>query len=80
LDRFYGLYRGTVVNAADPLGKGRLQVAVPGVLGYGNSWAMISAPFGGSGAGAAVGNTVWVMFEGGNPDYPVVMGKLPVEV
>ncbi len=77
MERFFGLYRGTVVNNIDPMAANRLQVAVPGVLGYGNSWAMVSAALGGGPPQAPVGSTVWVMFEAGNPANPVVMGGMP---
>lgn len=78
MESFHGIYRGTVVNSADPLARGRLQVAVPGVLGYGNSWAETCSPLGGGlpGGTMPVGATVWVMFEGGNPGNPVVIGGL----
>lgn len=39
-DRYFGIYRGVVVDNADPLGKGRLKVIVPQVLGEGvTNWA-----------------------------------------
>ena len=32
---YFGKYRGTVVNNVDPMVRGRVQVAVPAVLGDG---------------------------------------------
>ena len=48
LTRFYGKYRGTVINNVDPMQMGRLQVQVPDVAGLlPTSWAMPCFPFGG---------------------------------
>ena len=50
LDRkFYGKYRGFVVDNADPEQLGRLKVRVPSVLGNEvvSGWAMPCAPYGG---------------------------------
>jgi len=75
----YGKFRGTVVNNVDPMTMGRVQVQVPAVLGEGQlSWAMPCAPFSGSGVGLfavpPVGASVWVEFEGGDPDFPIYSG------
>ena len=77
--RYFGKYRGTVVNNIDPLQIGRVQVQCPAVLGDGQlSWAMPSAPYAGSSVGffmiPPVGANIWVEFEGGNPNYPIVGG------
>jgi hypothetical protein len=58
---------------------GRVQVTVPAVLGEGrSSWAMPCAPYAGSGVGVymvpPVGANVWVEFEAGDPDYPILAG------
>jgi hypothetical protein len=76
---FFGKYRGKVVNPLDPLLMGRVQVSVPAVLGDAeNSWAMPCTPYGGSGVGLFAvppnGANVWVEFEGGDPDYPILGG------
>ena len=52
MTRFYGKYRGQVVNNLDPMLQGRLQVSCPAVLGDGQlSWAMPCVPYAGSGVG-----------------------------
>jgi uncharacterized protein involved in type VI secretion and phage assembly len=77
--RFFGKYRGTVINTADPQRIARLQAIVPDVLGtVPSAWAMPSVPFAGQGAGVVVlppiGAGVWIEFEQGNPDYPIWSG------
>jgi uncharacterized protein involved in type VI secretion and phage assembly len=77
--RFYGKYRGTVVNNLDPMMQGRVQVSVPSVLGSQTSgWAMPCSPYVGSGIGffavPAIGANVWVEFEEGMPDHPILAG------
>jgi hypothetical protein len=79
MTQFYGKYRGQVANNIDPMQMGRVQVKVPAVLGDGQlSWAMPCSPYGGSGVGffavPPVGANVWVEFEGGNPDAPILAG------
>jgi hypothetical protein len=87
--QFFGKYRGKVASNVDPLYLGRLQVAVPSVLGSGRlSWAMPSVPYAGKKTGfyamPNVGTNIWVEFEGGDPDYPIwtgcfwAKGELPV--
>ena len=77
--RFYGKYRGKVTNNVDPLLRGRVQVNVPAVQGDGRmSWAEACVPYAGNGVGLfavpPVGANVWVEFEAGNPDYPILAG------
>lgn len=77
--QFFGKYRGTVENNLDPMQQGRVQVKVPAVLGDGRlSWAMPCAPFAGPSVGffalPPTGASVWVEFEGGDPDYPIWTG------
>ncbi|WP_309060095.1 phage baseplate assembly protein V [Streptomyces sp.] len=79
MKRFYGKYRGKVTCNVDPLMRGRVQVSVPAVLGKGRlSWAEPCVPYAGRGVGFFAvppeGADVWVEFEAGNPDYPIVGG------
>jgi hypothetical protein len=70
---YYGIYRGNVMNTADPLMKGRVQVSVPSVGAAVSSWATPCREYK-STAMPPVGSAVWVMFEGGNVASPVWMG------
>ncbi|MBB2496653.1 phage baseplate assembly protein V [Aquipseudomonas ullengensis] len=78
-DRFFGKYRGVVLNNIDPMQSARIQVQVPDVLGPTlSSWAMPCVPFAGQQSGVFVlpkiGAGVWVEFERGDADYPVWVG------
>ena len=78
-EKYYGKYRGLVLNNVDPMGKGRLMVQVPDVLGLSiSSWAMPCVPVAGIQTGhyvvPLIGAGVWIEFEGGNPDYPIWVG------
>jgi len=77
--KYYGKYRGTVLNNLDPMQLGRIQVQVPDVGGLiPSSWAMPCFPITGKQMGAymipQIGTGVWVEFEQGNPDYPIWSG------
>lgn len=79
MSEFFGVYRGKVENNVDPLQQGRVQVSCPAVLGDGRlSWAMPCVPFAGSQVGffaiPPVGANAWIMFERGDPDYPIWTG------
>lgn len=77
--RYYGKYRGTVIQNIDPMQIGRIQVIVPDV---GNiipsTWAMPCVPMAGIQMGfyaiPPIGAGVWVEFEQGDPDYPIWVG------
>lgn len=69
----FGIYRGVVMNAGDPMMKARLQVSIPSVLGAGTNWASPCREFG-SKKTPPIGTAVWVMFEEGDPSRPVWMG------
>ncbi len=81
--RYYGKYRGEVTANIDfdPLMATlhRIQVSVPDVFPAGQEvWALPCTPYSGEGVGflakPPVGATVWVEFEGGNPDSPIWAG------
>ena len=77
--KYYGKYRGTVVNNVDPMQIGRLLVIVPDVLNINlSSWAMPCLPIGGMQMGIfsvpPIGAGVWIEFEQGDPDYPIWTG------
>jgi uncharacterized protein involved in type VI secretion and phage assembly len=77
--KFFGKYRGMVLNNIDPLQTGRLLVQVPDVTNIlPSSWAMPCLPFAGIQSGffvlPAMGSTVWVEFEHGDPDHPIWVG------
>jgi len=79
MTKFFGKYRGKVLDNVDPLQQGRLRVSVPAVLGDGNfGWAMPCVSYAGPGVGAfvlpPVDANVWVEFEAGDPDSPIWAG------
>jgi hypothetical protein len=77
--RYYGKYRGLVIDNIDPLQIGRVMVQVPDVLGETpSSWALPCVPAAGIQSGVFVvppiGSQVWVEFEQGDADYPIWTG------
>lgn len=77
--RYYGKYRGTVINNIDPEQRGRIMAMVPDVLGITpSSWALPCVPMAGKQQGVfmipQMGSGVWIEFEQGNPDYPIWVG------
>ena len=77
--RFYGKYRATVVDNADPRRMARLVLRVPDVLaGTATPWALPCLPVTGPTRGVfvlpAVGADVWAEFEQGDPAYPIWVG------
>ncbi len=79
-NRYFGKYRGFVIDNNDPEQRGRLRLRVPSVLGDAQSgWALPSLPFGGlADQGLFMvpepGAQVWVEFEAGNVDLPIWTG------
>ncbi len=77
--RFFGKYRGTVLQNIDPEGRGRLLVQVAEVWGLStSSWALPCLPSGGLLMGMylipPMKAKVWIEFEHGDPDYPIWVG------
>jgi len=70
-ERYYGIYRGVVTNTADPYHLNRIKLQVPQILGVAETgWAYSvnnTSP-------NVVGTGVWVMFEGGDPNFPLWIG------
>jgi uncharacterized protein involved in type VI secretion and phage assembly len=78
-NRFFGKYRGIVLNNVDPLQTGRLMVQVPDVSTIlPSTWAMPCLPFAGIQSGfyavPEIGSQVWIEYEQGDPDYPIWVG------
>jgi hypothetical protein len=80
-NRYFGKYRGFVVDNADPQLRGRLRVQVPSIFGPDvvTGWALPCAPYGGAVDQGLffvpeVEAGVWVEFEAGNLEYPVWVG------
>lgn len=76
--RFYGVYKGIVTFTNDPLNQKRISIKVPQVTGAdilelvsptapSDVFSSIQIP--------TVGAYVWVMFESGDPNYPVWMSS-----
>jgi hypothetical protein len=77
--KYYGKYRGTVLNNADPMQMGRIMAMVPDVSSLlPTSWCMPCVPAAGLQAGMlvvpSIGAGVWIEFEQGDPDYPIWSG------
>jgi hypothetical protein len=74
-EEFFGVYRGEVFSNADPDKQRRIRVRVPAVLGNEATewlWPVDSSAL--YSDAPAVGQGVWVMFENGNPAYPIWVG------
>ena len=78
-EKFYGKYRGLVLNNIDPMQMNRLLVQVPDVAGLiPITWAMPCVPVAGIQNGMValpmIGSGVWIEFEHGDADYPIWVG------
>ena len=79
IKKFFGKYRGSILNNVDPQRLGRLQVKVPSLMRSRRAiWAMPSFPCAGPQMGVfalpEVGTGVWVEFEEGDLTKPVWTG------
>lgn len=75
--RFPGLYRGIVVSSCDPLNQGRLKLRIPQVLFDAvTDWSPGKFAPGYGTLDLPEGTNVWVMFEGGDPSFPVWVGTV----
>ncbi len=76
--RYYGKFRGKVINNVDPLFLGRIQANVPAIMNMELNWAMPCSPYAGPGVGffaiPPIGASVWIEFEQGDPHYPIWVG------
>lgn len=72
--KYFGVYRAVAVTPTDPTDLKRIRVTVP-ALSTGDVWAfpMLRAPAA-SMPDVRAGDGVWVMFEGGDLNYPVWVG------
>jgi uncharacterized protein involved in type VI secretion and phage assembly len=77
MNKYYGIYRGTVVNNVDPMQLGRIHASIPSA-GVPSAWAMPSVPIAGTQMGVfvvpQVGSGVWIQFEAGDVEFPVWIG------
>lgn len=78
-NRYYGKYRGTVVDNHDLEQRGRILATVPDVQGLvPTTWAHPCVPMAGKQQGAfllpQIGSAVWIEFEQGNPNHPIWIG------
>jgi hypothetical protein len=78
-NRYYGKYRGTVVENVDPEQRGRIIATVSAVQGLVPlTWALPCVPIAGKSQGTfmvpQIGAAVWIEFEQGDPNYPIWVG------
>jgi uncharacterized protein involved in type VI secretion and phage assembly len=82
--RWYGVYPALVDDIKDPDGQGRVKITLPWAPDTGSgryeAWARLATLMGGNNRGSwfipDVGDEVLVVFEGGDPRRPYVVGGL----
>ena len=76
--RYYGKYRGKVIDNIDPLFLGRVIAEVPAISEIPTTWALPCVPYAGFEVGfyaiPPIGANIWVEFEAGDPDHPIWTG------
>jgi uncharacterized protein involved in type VI secretion and phage assembly len=77
--KYFGKYRGTVLNNIDPEQRGRIMAMVPDVSNViPQTWAMPCLPVTGLQMGVftvpVIGSAVWIEYEQGDPDHPIWVG------
>jgi len=84
--RLHGVYRGKIEYVNDPLQIGRVKIRIPSLHATSEQiptenlpWAIVVSNFGGGHDYGSkhippVGSTVFVMFEGGDIEFPVIIG------
>jgi uncharacterized protein involved in type VI secretion and phage assembly len=82
---FFGKYRGVVTDNDDPERRGRVRARVTDVTGEDSTgWAEPCLPFTGAGAGfygvPKINAWVWIEFEQGNPEKPILCGGWPAAI
>lgn len=79
-NKYYGKYRGFVVDNSDPEQLGRIRLRVPSILGDSvTGWALPCLPFGGLADQGffmvpEASSQVWVEFEEGELSHPIWTG------
>ncbi|MGA2129317.1 MAG: phage baseplate assembly protein V, partial [Xanthobacteraceae bacterium] len=76
--RYFGKYRGKVLDNADPLMLGRILAEVAAVPAMRMNWCVPCVPYAGAGVGfyamPPVDANVWIEFEGGDVNFPIWSG------
>jgi hypothetical protein len=88
-NKYYGKYRGKVLENVDPEFLGRIIPEVADVPGSMLNWAMPCTPYAGFEVGfyaiPPIGANVWIEYEGGDPSFPIwagcfwAEGEVPLE-
>ena len=71
--RYFGLYRGVVIENNDPLGMMRIKVGIPALENFPHSWASACVPPGVESI-PEIHEGVWIEFEAGDLRFPVWVG------
>ena len=79
--RFYGVYRAVVFDNKDPNLLNRLRLKIPQVFAdVPTGWAWPTSFAGLKTTVPEIGQGIWVMFEGGDPSFPMWLGVFGNEV